>query len=78
MLKEVSSKINESLKDNGYFTTILHGNDRRILDSCMESICEIGFDILQREKNQDILFIPLKNYLTQAKVKVTINISLLF
>ena len=70
MLKEVSSKINKSLKDNGYFTTILHGNDRRILDSCMESICETGFDILQREKKSGYTIYTFKKLPDSSKGKI--------
>lgn len=50
MLQSVSLKIHSALKKNGKYTTILHGNNRKILDSCMETICDTGFKLLIREK----------------------------
>jgi len=49
MLREVTFRIYNSLKINGYYTTILHKNDQKVLDNCMDVICDVGFKLIEEE-----------------------------
>lgn len=63
MLSAVSRRIYDSLKKNGYYTTILHGNDRKVLDSCREAICDAGFELIEKEVIDGYTIYTFKKYL---------------
>jgi hypothetical protein len=50
MLTRASLGICSSLKNGGYYTVILHGADSRVLDRCVDAICDAGFGFLEKRK----------------------------
>jgi len=49
MLGEASTRIYDSLKKNGHYTLILHGDNQKVLDRCMEAICDVGFRFIENK-----------------------------
>jgi hypothetical protein len=48
MICGVSKRIYDSLKKNRYYTIILHGDDRKVLDSCRKAISHVGFELVEK------------------------------
>jgi 16S rRNA G966 N2-methylase RsmD len=53
MLKKASEKIHYALKPGRYYTVILHEENQRVLNACMETILTVGFSIVSRNKIGD-------------------------
>jgi len=51
MLKEAVKRVHYALKISKYFTIILHDEDQSILKACIETICNVGFELIKNDQD---------------------------
>ena len=49
MLKTASHRVYDSLKRNGHYTMILHGDNQNVLDSCVDIVGDVGFKFMEED-----------------------------
>jgi hypothetical protein len=49
MLKTASHRVYDSLKRNGHYTMILHGDNQNVLDSCVDIVSDVGFKFMEED-----------------------------
>jgi len=60
MLNGAAERIRYALKHGKYFTIILHEEDKRILNQCIQKVCRVGFELIRKERVKDFSIYTLQ------------------
>jgi hypothetical protein len=65
LLRNAFKQTHEALKPKKYLTVVLHEEDREILEKCIKSVMDVGFDLVKEEETDGF------NIFTFQKLQIT-------